>query len=606
MRKQRIKNYILITAQSLLFFSCTDFEFKIRPSRVEDHVSYLYDSEKEAVKSAERVNLTQYFLLALEYSEKGNSAKAIEYFKEVIKLDPKSARVKYFYARELYKSGMAKDAILNIKESLQMDPKSREANLLYADMLYRAKRFEEAKTIYLSVSKEDPSDEEISIYLALLDMEMNHFQSAQKRLLDFAKNNPDAWRSNYYLGKLAEETNQNKVAITYYKKALKIEENSPLIGASLAEVYEKEGLLEDSIALYRWLAFETDGAQYHEKLGQLYLTQKKYEEALKSFENLARKDPALTNNSIRLGILYIEFKQFEKAKVLFEKVLKKNKDSENVRFYLGLALENLKEYKAAVKEYKKIKPEADLFYEALYRGTFILSTKLSKKRDAFEWAEDSVRLHKDKTEYYELLARLFDSNQERKKAYSVVDEGLKLFPSDIKLLYYKGTLLEKDSKFEESVSIMLNVLRLDSQHVGALNFVGYLWAEQGKNLKEAEKYIRKALTYKKDDPFIMDSLGWVLFKQKRTREALELIKKAFEAQPNESVLADHLGDVHYQLNNLQDAMKYYELALKLGPEKESDRLKILEKIKKFSVECKDSEGKPCNPGSITPRHPGSE
>jgi tetratricopeptide (TPR) repeat protein len=97
---------------------------------------------------------------------------------------------------------------------------------------------------------------------------------------------------------------------------------------------------------------------------------------------------------------------------------------------------------------------------------------------------------------------------------------------------------------------------------GANNDLGYLYAEQGKNLEKAESMIRKALDEDKENRAYLDSLGWVLFKRGKPKDAIEALKKAVEktkeaseqdgTNPDATIL-EHLGDVHFQLHELRQA-----------------------------------------------------
>ena len=86
-------------------------------------------------------------------------------------------------------------------------------------------------------------------------------------------------------------------------------------------------------------------------------------------------------------------------------------------------------------------------------------------------------------------------------------------------------LLEKAGKSDQAVSVMKNILAKNADHAGALNFIGYMWAEQKVRLVEAEKYVRKALKLKPDDPFIMDS-RWVLYQRGHLEEARTILSTA--------------------------------------------------------------------------------
>ncbi|HEY2588398.1 MAG TPA: hypothetical protein VGI81_21840, partial [Tepidisphaeraceae bacterium] len=114
------------------------------------------------------------------------------------------------------------------------------------------------------------------------------------------------------------------------------------------------------------------------------------------------------------------------------------------------------------------------------------------------------------------------------------------------------------------------VLRLDPAFAGANNDLAYTWAEQGKNLSEAEQMVRKALTAEPDNPSFLDSMGWVLYKRGRFGEALgELQRAALLADP---VVLDHLGDTLYRLGEQAKASaQWQQAAQKLGQPHDDDR-----------------------------------
>jgi tetratricopeptide (TPR) repeat protein len=133
------------------------------------------------------------------------------------------------------------------------------------------------------------------------------------------------------------------------------------------------------------------------------------------------------------------------------------------------------------------------------------------------------------------------------------------------------------------------------------NDLGYIWADNDMKLDEAEKLIRKALDLdredrKKDPDFdpktdrdrgaYLDSLGWVLFKQKKTKEAKEWLIKALEDKTAQHIeIFDHLGDVHMVLGEREEAIRAYENGLKAVTDNRRDQMlkasveKKLEKLK---------------------------
>ncbi len=122
---------------------------------------------------------------------------------------------------------------------------------------------------------------------------------------------------------------------------------------------------------------------------------------------------------------------------------------------------------------------------------------------------------------------------------------------------------------------MRRVIQLDDSHASALNYLGYTFADLGKNLDEAEGLILKALKFKPNDGYITDSLGWVYYKQGRYAKALAILIKAVEIVPDDPIILEHLGDAYLKQNDEKKALKSYQRALQV---KEKDREALEEKI----------------------------
>jgi Flp pilus assembly protein TadD len=119
------------------------------------------------------------------------------------------------------------------------------------------------------------------------------------------------------------------------------------------------------------------------------------------------------------------------------------------------------------------------------------------------------------------------------------------------------------------------------------NDLGYLYAEQGKNLEKAEVMIRKALQDDPENAAYLDSMGWVLFKKGKAKEALEAMIKAVEQMktdidekgyPPDATMYDHLGDVYFQLQEVDKAEHAWRQALEVGaqavpPDKRLDEIR---------------------------------
>ena len=112
-----------------------------------------------------------------------------------------------------------------------------------------------------------------------------------------------------------------------------------------------------------------------------------------------------------------------------------------------------------------------------------------------------------------------------------------------------------------------------------LNYLGYSWIDQNRNLKQGLSLIEKAVRQKPDDGYIVDSLGWAHYRMGNYKEAVKHLERAVELRPEDPVLNDHLGDAYWRVRREREARFQWDQALTLKPEPE-DADKIKKKLQK--------------------------
>lgn len=157
---------------------------------------------------------------------------------------------------------------------------------------------------------------------------------------------------------------------------------------------------------------------------------------------------------------------------------------------------------------------------------------------------------------------------------NVTPETLRLIRMGLSNAYVQSGDMPKGEE------ILEEVYAEDPTEPGINNDLGYLYADQGKQLEKAEKMIRIAVESHPDNPAYLDSLGWVLFKQGKNEEALEPLKKA-NSDPDyrDSTLLEHQGDVHQALNQTTEANDLWSQSLKVEEESKKPDSKIIERLK---------------------------
>jgi Flp pilus assembly protein TadD len=115
---------------------------------------------------------------------------------------------------------------------------------------------------------------------------------------------------------------------------------------------------------------------------------------------------------------------------------------------------------------------------------------------------------------------------------------------------------------------MEEVLKREPKHARALNYVGYTWAEEGRNLEEAKAYIEQAVVLLPKDGFVRDSMGWVYYQLGDFPAAVRELELAVKLSPDDSTIYEHLGDAYLKNNDPSQARKAYGKALELHEEEE--------------------------------------
>ncbi len=121
------------------------------------------------------------------------------------------------------------------------------------------------------------------------------------------------------------------------------------------------------------------------------------------------------------------------------------------------------------------------------------------------------------------------------------------------LFYSRGISLERSGKWLRAESDLLKALELEPDQPLVLNYLGYSWVEQGINLPQAQRMIEKAVELRPNDGYIVDSLGWVLYRLGDYESAVTHLERAVELQPQDPTINDHLGDALARVGRIEEA-----------------------------------------------------
>lgn len=147
------------------------------------------------------------------------------------------------------------------------------------------------------------------------------------------------------------------------------------------------------------------------------------------------------------------------------------------------------------------------------------------------------------------------------------------------VFYRLGIAYERTKDWPKAEAVFRRALELYPDQPSVLNYLGYSWVDMGINLEEGLKMIRKAVSIRPNDGYMVDSLGWAYYKMGRYEEAVEDLERAVSLRPSDPTINDHLGDAYWRSKRKLEATFQWRHALSLDPPVELDISKIEDKLK---------------------------
>lgn len=166
--------------------------------------------------------------------------------------------------------------------------------------------------------------------------------------------------------------------------------------------------------------------------------------------------------------------------------------------------------------------------------------------------------------------------------------------------YSRGTCYERTKQWSKAEADLKKAMQLSPDQPLVLNYLGYSWIDQGRNLREGLRLIKKAVSLKPDDGYIVDSLGWAYYQLGRYSDAVSQLERAVELRPDDPILNDHLGDALWRVGREREARFQWDQALSLNPEP-ADAEKIRKKLSEGLASARESKPRRTQASTIDQR-----
>jgi len=358
-------------------------------------------------------------------------------------------------------------------------------------------------------------------------------------------------------------------------KVTKLDSSWPVGFAQLALLYERKGETDRALVVLKNAAERLKARPLVMGYGQLLAKNEQYEEAREQFLILLSHEESYPEASFALGLVYLKLDNAIEATKIFKNLYEKKVFSSKSAFYLGRIHYYQKEYEDALLWFGRVSKGAH--YIDSHASIAMIKSEtgdLQGARSVLQRLRNEYP--KDSTRFYLLEAELLMDGQHNKLLYELLTVAINENPDNLSLRYARSIAATELDKLAVAEKDLLFVLEKEPKDVNALNALGYTLASKTFRFKEARRYLAQALSLRPADPAILDSMGWLNYREGHYEDALVLLKKAYSKTP-EGEIAAHLGETLWMLGRQKEARAVWEEGLK----RDSDNRYLIEVLKRL-------------------------
>jgi tetratricopeptide (TPR) repeat protein len=508
------------------------------------------------------------FLLGEIALQRGDNALAAQTFIDLARRtrDPRVAR----RAVEIANQGrMPELALEAAKTWLDLEPSSTHALQIVAALLVAGKRVEQALPYLERLLASDGVNLENGYMQLNRLLAGNPDKAANLRVVrELAAKHPELAQAHFAVAQASANAGDENAAIAALRRAAALRPDWELPALLEAQIVQKSSPSAAAKVLGDFVEKNPNSREARLNYARALVLDKRLPEARKQFEAVLAANPGNTEVIYAVGLLAFQLKDYPIAEDNMKRLLALGyRDADTVRYLLGQIAEEQKQWPQAVQWYERIKggdnlvPARMRIANAIARQGKLEEARAYLKRVAAENPEDEPQLTVAEAQL------LRDANRSE-EAFKILGEALSRQPDQPELLYDYALTAEKLERFDVAEANLRKLIGVRPDHAHAYNALGYSLAERNMRLPEARKLIEKALELAPDDYFIVDSLGWVLYREGDLRGAVEQLRRAYSGRPDAEIGA-HLGEVLWVMGSREEADRIWQESLKASPDNET-------------------------------------
>jgi tetratricopeptide (TPR) repeat protein len=508
------------------------------------------------------------FLLAEIAGQRGSVGLSAQAYVDLARRtrDPRIARRATEIALYARMNNAAIDAARVWQET---EPGSARPLQALAGLLVAAGRYDEALPILkklLASSASDPPSGFTQLTRTLANAQDK--QAALKLVQNLAADYPKLAQAHFAVAQAAVNAGEDRVALEQARRAgqLRPDWEAPVLLE--AQLLQKVSVDRAVSLLAAFLQQHPAARETRLAYARMLVAQQRFAEARAEFRKLMTGTPESTDMAFAVALLSLQIKDYDAADRYLRGLLDSPyRDKDGVRLYLGQVAEERKNLPEALRWYGEV-GEGEQYVPAQMRYAQILSRqgKLDAARAHLQQA--AAKSSQQRVQLILAEAQLLREANQPKTAFDLVGQALDRLPNNPELLYDYAMLAEKIERVDILEASLRKLIEIRPEHAHAYNALGYSFAERNQRLPEARELIERALQLAPDDSFIVDSMGWVLYRMGKLKDSLGYLRRAFAGRPDAEIAA-HLGEVLWALGERDEAERVWNDATQANPENET-------------------------------------
>jgi tetratricopeptide (TPR) repeat protein len=519
------------------------------------------------------------FLLGEIALQRGDYALAAKTYLELARAtrDPRVARRAVEVAAQGKLTPLALDAA---RTWYEIEPQSAAALQMVAALLVANKQVDEAEP-YLEklLDAEGVNLEQGYLQLNRL-LASNPDKASNLRVVKkLAERHPDLPQAHFAVAQAAAAAGDEPTAFDEARRAAAMRPAWEAPVVLEAQLLQKKSTADAAKRLEQFVDKNPTSREGRLNYARALILDKRVPEARKQFETLLATNPGNTELIYAVGLVAFQLKDYAVAEESMQKLVasEQYRDPDGARFVLGQIAEEQKQWPRAIEWYEQI-DDGEHALPARMRTANAMA-KQGKLDAAREYLRRVSEDNPDqRAQVIVAEAQLLRDARQNREAFDVLDKALKAEPDQPELLYDYALTAEKLEKFDLLESNLRKLMQIRPDYAHAYNALGYSFADRNTRLGEARKLIERAIELAPEDYFIVDSLGWVQYREGDLKGAAETLRRAYNGRPDAEIGA-HLGEVLWVMGDRNEANKVWQESLKTAPENET-LLKTIKRLRK--------------------------